>query len=80
MWGSSLRSANTANRRQMGGVIRDVGLEHTPGRGSGKGGKYDTQVHLLIHLERRFQVRLQQLGPRAWSTTQPGSKNKAYLA
>lgn len=40
--GSSLRIANTTNRRQMDGAIRQVGLEHTPGRNGGKGGKHDT--------------------------------------
>jgi hypothetical protein len=34
-------------------------LEHTPSRSSGKGGKHDTQMHLLIHLERRFHVSVQ---------------------
>ena len=65
---SSLRMANTDNRRQMGGAtggswIGTVGLEHTPSRDGRKGGKHETQMHLLIHLERRFQVNLQQLGP-----------------
>ena len=59
MWGSSLRKANTTNRRQLGGETREVELEHTPSRGGGKGRKHDTQMHLLIHFERRFQVSFQ---------------------
>ena len=50
---------NTANRRQIGGETMEVELEHTPSRGGGKGGKHDTQMYFLIHLERRFQVNLQ---------------------
>jgi hypothetical protein len=51
--------ANTANRRQIGEQFGKVGLEHTPSRGSGKGGQHDAQIHLFIHLERRFQVNFQ---------------------